>query len=210
MNPKTAKTIPALTLVTQNTIDESYLDNLAAWAEAGLDAIQLRLKGHDEESVTRWAERLQARLKPGSTKLFINDHVQAALWCGADGVHLGQDDADPAEARRLLGPGKLIGWSVNVRPELLAANRRNDLDYIGASAVFPTGNKDDVQNFWGLEGLRELTRESRYPVVAIGGLTLANSGAVLAAGARGLAIIGAIHQAPNPVQAVRAFRKLLI
>lgn len=208
LNFKTPQ-IPGLTLVTLKDIDQAYADNLTAWAEAGLDAIQLRLKNQAEESVARWSERLLKQLKNLPTKLIVNDHLRAAFWSGAHGVHLGQGDFDPAEARRLLGPDKLIGWSVNAWDELLAANQRDDLDYIGASAIFPTGNKDDVRNFWGLEGLRQLALASRYPVVAIGGLTLANSGAVMAAGANGLAVIGAIHQAPDPLATIRKFKRLL-
>lgn len=133
----------------------------------------------------------------------VNDDLRLALALGADGVHLGQTDAPPALARELLGPAALIGISISDPGELA----RTDLapcDYVGSGPVFATGTKADAKPVRGLAGLREMAGLVPRPLVAIGGITPANAGACLAAGADGVAVISALSRSADPAAAARA------
>jgi thiamine-phosphate pyrophosphorylase len=123
---------------------------------------------------------------------------------GADGVHLGQDDLPPAEARRLLGASALIGWSTHSVEQVERA-AAEPVDYVAYGPVYPTVTKRDADPAVGLDGLRAARALTRHPLVAIGGITLANARAVSAAGADGLAVISALLGAPDPEASARAF-----
>jgi thiamine-phosphate pyrophosphorylase len=145
-----------------------------------------------------FAEALLALLRPFSIPLIINDDALFAKEIGADGVHLGQEDGAPTLARKLLGEGKMIGQSIESWEELEHANQCDALDYVAASAVFPTKNKSNVKNIWGIEGLTALAQASCHPLIAIGGINRSNIMLVKIAGAAGVAVIGALHEAQEP------------
>ena len=134
--------------------------------------------------------------------LFINDRPDVARLCGADGVHLGQDDLPLAEARAIVGPEMIIGISTHSDEEIDAAQ---GADYIGFGPIFATQSKPGaaLPPPHGLEGLRRAVRCSRIPVVAIGGITAANAAEVAATGARCAAAIAELCRSPDPEQATR-------
>lgn len=191
-------TVPKLTLVTQKGSTDSveYLDFIARCLEAGVDAVQLREKALSPAELYEFGHQLRAITRRYQRTLIINDHLDLALALQADGLHLGQSDGDVIEARKRLGTGRILGLSINSLSQLQAANSL-DLDYVGIGAVFATTSKTDVQRHWGLSGLKEAVALSRHPAIAIGGINSANAEAVLAAGAKGLAAIAALHQAVN-------------
>lgn len=140
----------------------------------------------------------QQCLKAGAI-FIVNDHADIAAAIRADGVHLGQDDLPIAAARRVVGRTALIGISTHSLAQAEAAQAAG-ADYIGFGPVFPTGTKD-AGTPRGLDDLRAVTSRMAIPVIAIGGITEANAGAVIAAGARGIAVISAVLAADDVRQA---------
>lgn len=179
---------------------------LAAQAvDGGVTAVQLREKDCSSRQFLELALALKKALTGTDVPLIINDRADIALACKADGLHIGQSDLPFRTARALLGPDAIIGLSVET-PEEAAAVETLDADYIGASAVFPSGTKD-VGHVWGLEGLARLRRASRHVIVGIGGINSANAAQVIEAGADGIAVVSAICSDKNPGQAAKLLRK---
>ena len=170
--------------------------------KGGATIVQLREKEIDTRTFIGLAARLKAALKPLGVPLIINDRVDVALAVDADGVHIGQSDMPYAIARRLLGPDKIIGLSVENLDEVAEANGL-DVDYIAVSPVYGTPTKTDTAEPFGLEGLRRAVALSRHPVVAIGGMNEHTAPDVFAAGADGIAVVSAICSAPDPAAAAR-------
>ena len=147
----------------------SALEQVRAALRGGAGCVQYRNKAFrlpDYEEV----RRIRDVCRTNGVTLLINDNVLLARAVGADGVHLGQTDADPREARAILGPAALIGVSVSTPAEL----RQTDLahcDYVGSGPVFATGTKADAKPVRGIDGLAEIVRQIPLPVVAIGGIT---------------------------------------
>jgi thiamine-phosphate pyrophosphorylase len=139
-------------------------------------------------------------LRPKKIRLIVNDRVDIALACKADGVHLGQDDMPLPYAREILGKNRIIGISV-VRPDEAEAAEKAGADYIGAGPVFRTMSKEDIGPLLGIEGLRTIREKVKIPILAIGGISAANVADVISAGADGVAVISAITAAKKPVQA---------
>ena len=163
----------------------------------GVTIVQLREKDAATGEFVELARRLMAVLKPLGVPLIINDRVDVALAVDADGVHIGQSDMSYADARRLLGPDKIIGLSVENFEDLEAANAL-DVDYIGISPVYGTPTKTDTAEPFGLEGLRKAVQMSVHPTIAIGGMNASTVGDVMAAGTDGVAVVSAICSAPSP------------
>jgi thiamine-phosphate pyrophosphorylase len=192
-----------LCLLTNAQIEsfDLYKEFILQAVEGGVTLIQLREKSKNLTTIRRMALELKTILDPVNIPLLINDHVEIAKEIDADGVHLGQSDCSPAEARQFLGPAKIIGWSIETLKELEIANQLTCIDYIAASAIFPSQTKSDCKTIWGLEGLRKITQLSRHPVIAIGGITQHNIQQVIDQGADGAAVISAIHCHDNPKKA---------
>jgi thiamine-phosphate pyrophosphorylase len=175
---------------------------VAAAVRGGASAVQLREKECGTREFVELARRLKALLGPLGVPLLINDRVDVALAAGADGVHLGQSDLEPAAARGLLGDDAIIGLSVETMEQAEEAAALA-VDYLGVSPIYPTPTKTDVATSWGLEGLAKLRRASRHQLIAIGGIHAANAADVMAAGADGLAVVSALVAASNPEAAAR-------
>jgi thiamine-phosphate pyrophosphorylase len=169
----------------------------------GVTSVQLREKNKTYDEILHIAQLLKTLLKPFNIPLIINDNVDIAKAVDAEGVHVGQSDSTPVEARKILGPDKIIGWSVETLDQLAQANKLDCINYIAASTVFPSVTKTNCKTIWGLTGLKTIAQQSKYPVVAIGGIDATNAGAVMNAGACGVAVIGAIHDADDPTRAAQ-------
>ena len=199
-----------LYLISPPAIDTGFADRLAAAADAGpVAAFQLRLKGLDEHAIARLAEPLQRVCADREIAFIVNDSMSLAKRLGADGVHLGQDDGDPREARALLGPSAQIGVTCHDSRHLAMEAGETGADYVAFGAFFPTGTKEvrhrpdpAILSWWST--LFEL------PCVAIGGITPANGRALVEAGADFLAVCGAVwtHE-DGPAAAVKAFQEIL-
>lgn len=158
---------------------------------AGATMVQMRAKKLDTADFFELAVQVSGVLKSRSIPLIINDRVDIALACGADGVHLGQKDLPLPHARSLLGKKKIIGISANTIEEALAAESQG-ADYLGVGPVFFTSSKQDLLKILGTEGLSAIKSAVGLPVLAIGGIDAARAGDVAAAGADGMAVISAI------------------
>ncbi|ALK08731.1 thiamine phosphate synthase [Blastochloris viridis] len=182
-----------------------------AAASGGATVIQLRDKGGAIRRTIALAAALKAALAPMGVPLLVNDRVDIAAAAGADGVHLGQDDIEPALARRLLGPRAIIGQTVKSAAHV-AAVPLGAVDYVAVGGVFATLSKTNPDPPLGLGGLAariaELrARKAALPIAAIAGIDAANAGSVIAAGADGVALISAIAKASDPAAAAAAVRR---
>ncbi len=168
------------------------VEKLLAAVRGGVTSVQLRNKSQDLNSVLNNAIKLINLLKPLQIPVIINDHVDIAKEVNAQGVHLGQKDTCPKEARKKLGKDKIIGLSVETLDELQKANQLDEINYIGASAVFASKSKTNCRTIWGIEGLTNIVNNSRHPVIGIGGIDATNAKEVIVTGASGIAVISAI------------------
>lgn len=183
-------------------------DVVAAAVQGGVTCVQLREKQLNTRDFVAQAIALQALLAPHHIPLVINDRIDVALACGAQGVHLGQSDMPVLQARRLLPPSVFIGWSVETMEDVVRSATL-PLDYLGVSPIHATPTKTDTQTPWGLDGLRQVRAATGLPLVAIGGIHLGNARAVLSAGADGLALVSALCSAQDPCAAADALRLLM-
>jgi thiamine-phosphate pyrophosphorylase len=183
---------------------------VAEAVRGGVTVVQLRAKSHAPPDVVGLGKAIAAALAGTGVPLIVNDRPEAALACGAAGVHLGQGDTPVPKARRLLGPAATIGVSVNTVEEALRAEGEG-ADYVGAGPAFATATKATDLPVLGPEGIAAIAKAVRVPVVAIGGIGPANAAALARAGADGIAVVSAILGAPDARRAAeelrRAFRK---
>ena len=173
----------------------------------GVACVQLREKQDGTRTFLKKAEALKAILTPAGVPLIINDRLDIALACGADGVHLGQSDMPYAHARRLLGDKAIIGLSVETWQDVEKAQLLG-VDYLGVSPVFATPTKTDTKGAWGIEGLEKIRQFSSHPLVAIGGLNESNAADIVRAGADSVAVVSAICSAENPETAARELSEI--
>ncbi|MHA3792890.1 thiamine phosphate synthase [Rhizorhabdus wittichii] len=199
-----------LYLISPPAIDAGFAETLAAAIDAApvVAAFQLRLKGIDEHRIAELARPLQAVCASREVAFIVNDSIGLAKRLDADGVHLGQEDGDPREARQALGPTAQIGVTCHDSRHLAMEAGEAGADYVAFGAFYETGTKPtkhrpepSILGWWST--LFEL------PSVAIGGITPANAAPLIAAGADFLAVSGAVWNAPEgPAAAVRAFAAL--
>lgn len=196
-------------LVTDSALSQGrpLTEVVKAAVEGGVSCVQLREKTMSTRDFLDLALAVKQVLHPYNVPLIINDRIDVALACGAEGVHLGQSDLPVAHARQLLPAHVFIGWSVeNMRDVERALHV--PVDYLGVSPVFATPTKTDTQAPWGLDGLRRIRPMTSLPLVAIGGIHAGNALPVLQAGAEGLAVVSAICSADAPLQAAAQLKAI--
>ncbi|MFC7494884.1 MULTISPECIES: thiamine phosphate synthase [unclassified Nocardioides] len=175
------------------------VDLLGALVAAGVGAIQVRDKSLDDRSLLAFVTAAVEAVRPAGGLLIVNDRVDVALAAGADGVHLGAEDL-PVRAARALAPDLVIGATCRSRAAVLEA-RAAGASYAGVGPVFATSSKAGLPEPLGVDGLASVT--GVLPVVAIAGITAERVPAVIAAGAHGVAVLGAVSRAPDPCQAAK-------
>lgn len=166
----------------------------------GVTMVQLREKNISTREFVQLGCALKSILLTSGVPLIINDRVDVAMACDADGVHIGQSDMPYAIARGMLGPDKIIGLSVESFGQIEEANGL-DVDYLGVSPVFATKTKTDTVSPFGLDGLKKAVLMSRHPLVGIGGMNICTAADVKACGADGIAVVSAIVGAEDPRRA---------
>ena len=174
----------------------------------GVTVVQLRDKEASDDDLIALARTLRAELAPRGVPLIVNDRPEVAMAAGADGLHIGQEDGDPRAARRLLGPGAILGLSVTNGAEVATVDPAV-VDYVGLGPVFMTATKADAAKPLGLDGFRAVGAILPVPFVAIGGIDTANAASIMAAGASGIAVVSAICAATDPRGAAMALRQVL-
>ena len=199
-----------LYLISPEQVDDRFQDQLKAAFEGGtVAAFQLRLKGFDEHAVARAAEPIQRLCADHEVAFIVNDSIALAKRLGADGVHLGQKDGDPRDARARLGPAAQIGVTCHDSRHLAMEAGEAGADYVAFGAFFPTSTKEtshrpdpSILGWWST--LFEI------PCVAIGGITPENGRVLVEAGADFLAVCSAVWKHPEgPVEAVKQFQSIL-
>ena len=189
------------------------LADLAACIASSATLVQLRDKCGSTRAMVEEARALRAVLEPKGVPLLINDRVDVALAAEADGVHIGQDDMAPADARLLLGRGAIIGLSIKTVKQARAAPL-DLLNYVAIGGVYSTTSKDNTAAPIGVVGLRAIVeairaREPNYPICAIAGITSGNAADVISAGVDGVAVISALSLAPDPGKAAQELRAVV-
>lgn len=199
-----------LYLISPQDVGGAFPERLARALDAGpVAAFQFRVKGVDQHQAAALAEPLLAICRERDVAFIVNDSVALAKRIGADGVHLGQDDGDPREARRVLGPAAQIGVTCHDSKHLAMEAGEAGADYVAFGAFYPTSTKE-VRHYPDPSILGWWTTLFEIPCVAIGGITPVNARPLAEAGADFLAVCGAVWNAPEGEEAaVRAFTGLL-
>lgn len=174
--------------------------------KGGVSMVQLREKDCSSLEFYKLALSLKRCLQAYKVPLIINDRLDIALACDAEGLHLGHSDLPPTIARKVFGKNKIIGISVESIEDAIEANTL-DVDYIGISPVFSTPTKTDTAAAIGLNGVRKITRVSKHPSVGIGGINIHNAEAIIQAGANGIAVVSALMSAEDPYAAAEQLIK---
>ena len=173
-----------------------------AMLEGGARILQFRHKGHFSRAVFEQAERVADLCRRAGTLFVVDDRADIAMLLDA-GLHVGQDDLPPQDARRLLGPGRLLGFSTH-NAEQFAAALKEPVDYLAFGPIFPTSTKENPDTVVGLGQLRRLRTLADRTLVAIGGISRANALLVLAAGADSMAVISDLLPDTCTFEALRA------
>lgn len=177
----------------------------AAVLESGATFLQIREKDLDEAAFEAEAEQLRRLCADRRVPFVVNDSVEIALQCGADGVHVGQSDIRGRDIRAMIGPDRILGISAGTVAEAQAAEAAG-ADYIGVGAIFATGTKKDARNLT-MDALRAIRAAVTIPVVAIGGISAANIDQLAGSGVDGVAVVSAIFAAEDPAAATVALRQ---
>jgi thiamine-phosphate pyrophosphorylase len=194
-------TLVAITDAASRSTDD-IVQRALACVRGGATMVQLRLKDADARTQVEVARALVAAL-PRRVPLMMNDRADLAIAAGAAGVHVGPEDLPAAAVRRIMGPDRIVGVSVGNDAEALQAS---DADYVGIGPVYGTASKGDAGNAIGVVELERLLQLCARPAVGIGGIDASNAAAVIAAGARGVAVIRALFSASDPEAAARSLR----
>ena len=184
-------------LVTDSDIlkGKDFYNSIEEALKGGITILQLREKNASGKEFLKKAIKLRELTKKYNVKFIINDRVDIAMVCNADGVHVGQSDIPANKVRELLGEDKIVGVSARTVEEALIA-KKNGADYLGVGAMFTTTTKLDAKSV-SLETLKEIQQVVNLPVVAIGGLSLSNIDKLKECNIDGYAIVSAILGAEN-------------
>ncbi len=207
------RSIPRLYVVTdrQQTAGRPLEEVVAAAARGGADSLQIQLREKDltARELYDLGARLQSLLTPRGIPLLINDRLDVAQALDAAGVHLAGHSLSPSQARRVLGPDKLIGVSTHSLDQAQQAMEEG-VDFMVFGPVFDTPSKRQYGAPQGLQRLAEVVAHITCPVIAIGGIDTDNLSQVLQTGAHGVAMIRAVLAAPDPCEAARQLRQQLL
>lgn len=209
MDPRQGRPPRGLYLITPDEADTArLLARVAPLLGQDVAWLQYRNKAADAALRRAQASALQALCTPAGVPLLVNDDAALALAIGAAGAHLGEDDGDVAAARALLGPDAIVGASCYDRLDLAGRAVAAGASYVAFGAFFPSSSKATTRR-----ATVDLLRDAAplgVPRVAIGGITPANAGPLVDAGADLVAVIGGVFEAPDPVAAVRAYTRCFL
>ena len=185
---------------------QTLYEQVEAALKGGVTCVQLREKELDETAFLQEAKELCALCRRYDVPFLVNDNVEIAIACGADGIHVGQEDLAAGEVRRRVGENMILGVSVHTVEEACQAVR-DGADYLGLGAVFPTNTKTDVEQMPN-ETLRAICEAVDVPIVAIGGINRGNILQLAGSGVDGVALVSAIFSAEDIEGTCRELRAL--
>ncbi len=202
-------TLPRLYPITDTRLSHlTHAEQVEQLAAGGATLVQLREKVAAPRDFYEAALEAMRVARALGVRLIINDRVDIAIAVGADGVHLGQDDLPPEQARELIGAGRIVGYSTHNLKQALAADS-TPVDYIAIGPVFQTRTKVNPDPVVGPDLISELKARLTKPLVAIGGITLATAPAVIAAGANSVAVIADLYATGDLAARTREFHRHL-
>ena len=185
---------------------QSLCEQVEAALKGGVTCVQLREKNLNEEIFLEEALEISDLCRQHGVPFIINDHIEIAVKCHADGIHIGQKDMDAAQVRHLVDSNMMIGVSVHSVEEALEAVK-NGADYLGTGAVFSTATKKDVTAL-SRETLLDICAAVDIPVVAIGGIDKSNISQLAGTGVNGVALVSAIFAADDIERECRLLRRM--
>lgn len=187
--------------------DKEWLDGVLA---GGARIVQLRDKESSDRELLEKARYFREKTREAGALFFLNDRLDIALLADADGMHVGQKDLPPAEIRK-LAPNILIGFSCNTEDQVKAlgevAQRQSAVSYYNIGPLFPTGTKEGLHHFLGVEAIPLFSRHCSLPFTVMGGIKLSHLDSLLRAGARRVAVVTAISQADNIASETECWQK---
>lgn len=189
------------------SLGRSYEEMMEAVLQGGCRMVQLRMKQGDARDVLELAYRLREKTREAGALLIINDRLDIALACGADGVHLGQSDL-PVDVARRLAPELIIGASTHSVEQAVEAQRQG-ASYANIGPIYPTQTKTGVPRFLGPQVISQVRSKVEIPLTVMGGIKEHHLEGLKAAGARIVAVVTAVTEASDPVAAVRSMRHIL-
>ena len=184
---------------------QTLADVTAEVVKSGVTFLQIREKGLAPEAFEAEAEALKKLCNAAGVPFVVNDSVEIALACDADGVHVGQSDIRGRDIRAIIGPDKILGITANTVERAVAAEKAG-ADYIGVGAMFATGTKKNAVNI-PISRLQDIRAAVSIPIVAIGGITEQNMDRLAGSGADGIAVVSAIFAAEEPAAAAKSLRE---
>nr|WP_217270469.1 thiamine phosphate synthase [Fundidesulfovibrio magnetotacticus] len=193
----------------EHSLGRSNLEVAESILKAGVRVLQYREKNKKAGAMLEECLALRELTRAHGATFIVNDHVDLALLCHADGVHVGQEDLPPAAVRRLLGPERIVGLSTHGPSQARAAQSSGVVDYIGVGPIFATKTKKDVCDPVGLDYLRYVVEKIELPFVAIGGVKEHNIAQVRACGARMVCLVTEIVGAEDVESRVRSLAAAL-
>jgi len=185
---------------------EALGDVVESVLQNGATFLQIREKNLAQDAFEAEAERLKTLCAQHGVPFVVNDSVEIALQCDADGVHVGQSDIKGRDIRAIIGPDKILGISAGTVEEAVAAEKAG-ADYIGVGAIFTTSTKKNARSMT-MEQLKEIVSSVSIPVVAIGGISAENILQLRGSGVDGVAVVSAIFAAEDPGKATADLLKL--
>ena len=193
-----------LQFISHHTTSLGYLDGIRLALAGGCRWIQLRMKGTDDDEVRPIAVKVKEMCRKAGATFIVDDRVDLVKELHADGVHLGKNDMPIVEARQILGPDYIIGGTANTFEDIRQLNQ-SGADYIGCGPFRFTTTKERLAPILGLDGYRhimsQMTQEGiTLPLVAIGGITLADIPQIMQTGVDGIALSGSILNAEDPTE----------
>jgi thiamine-phosphate pyrophosphorylase len=186
----------------------SLLDVVKKAVAGGAGAVQLRDKTSNSRKFLIEAKKLATFLRSKNVPFIVNDRVDVAMACSADGVHLGSGDLPIAEARKLLGAKKIIGASAHTAAQAKKAEAHG-ADYVGAGQLFHTATKGFTRHPISIGKLTSIRKTLSIPLIAIGGIKAANAARVMESGCAGIAVVSAIMSAKDPKKAAEQLAQII-
>ena len=186
---------------------KTNLECVKAMIEGGIKIIQYRDKTKSIKEKVKEAREIRELCKRNGVIFIVNDHVDIAILVDADGVHIGQDDMDPSDVRKLIGDNKIIGLSTHSEEQGMKAYLNPDVDYIGVGPIFPTTTKDTAPV--GLGYLEYAVKNLHLPFTAIGGIKEHNLHEIISRGAKNVCLVSDIIGADNITEKVKELQKLM-
>lgn len=205
--------ISALHYISQETYDKSHTENIKEACEAGIDWVQLRVKDKPLDEIEEIAFEAKSICKKFGARLIINDYVEIAKAIKANGVHLGQTDMDPLEAREILGDRPYIGGTANTWDDIVNLHNAK-VDYIGLGPFKFTETKENLSPVLGIKGYSNILNnmiisEIDTPIIAIGGITLEDIFDIQMTGCHGIAVASLINDSMDKKEVVEEIKTLL-